>query len=132
MSAKKENVKTTHKVNLLMRVDHVTKLKQLAEIDQTSMRALVEFALDGFFEIRKEDLERANAKESLPGVKETADKVMTLIQACDFLQLSESTVRRMVYSKQIPSRQIGRQYRFLKSELIDWLKFPRVIHNERN
>jgi len=47
--------------------------------------------------------------------------VMTVEQAAEFLQTSEYTVKRRAREGSIPAAKIGREWRFLKSELETWL-----------
>ncbi len=44
--------------------------------------------------------------------------LMTLQQVCDFLGVSESTIRRKIRSKKIKFVKEGNQYRFRKSDVI--------------
>ena len=44
--------------------------------------------------------------------------LMTLRQACDFLGISESTMRRKIRAKKIKFTKKGKDYRFKKSEII--------------
>jgi len=44
--------------------------------------------------------------------------LMTLQQACDFLGVSESTIRRKIRAKKIKFIKEGNQYRFKKSDVI--------------
>lgn len=39
------------------------------------------------------------------------EELLTIEETCDYLRLSQSTVRRMVKDGRIPARQIGRQWR---------------------
>ncbi len=44
--------------------------------------------------------------------------LMTLQQVCDFLGVSESTIRRKIRAKKIKFTKEGNQYRFKKSDVI--------------
>lgn len=44
--------------------------------------------------------------------------LMTLQQVCDFLGVSESTIRRKIRTKKIKFTKKGNQYRFKKSDVI--------------
>ena len=44
--------------------------------------------------------------------------VMTLQEACDFLGISESTMRRRIKAKQIKFIKKGKDYRFKKNDII--------------
>lgn len=45
--------------------------------------------------------------------------LMTLQQVCDFLGLSESTIRRKIRAKEIKFTKEGNQYRFRKADVIN-------------
>lgn len=49
-------------------------------------------------------------------------EVLSLRQSAAFLAISTRNLYRLVQQNEIPHRKIGKQYRFLKSELISWLK----------
>lgn len=44
--------------------------------------------------------------------------LMTLQEACDFLEISESTMRRKIRANKIKFTKSGKDYRFKKSEII--------------
>lgn len=44
--------------------------------------------------------------------------LMTLQEACDFLKISESTMRRKIRAKKIKFTKEGKNYRFKKSDII--------------
>ena len=48
--------------------------------------------------------------------------VLTLEEAAKFLRLSTKEVRELGRQGRIPFQKIGRNYRFLKVALIDWLR----------
>lgn len=45
--------------------------------------------------------------------------LMTLKQACDFLGVSESTIRRKIRARKIKFTKVGNQYRFKKADVIE-------------
>ncbi len=47
-----------------------------------------------------------------------SSSLMTLQEACDFLNISESTMRRKIKSKKIIFTKEGKDYRFKKSDII--------------
>ena|SRR5579862_6062496 len=51
-------------------------------------------------------------------------EVLTLAEAAVYLRLSEDEVERLVWSERLPGRQIGKEWRFLKTALQDWLQMP--------
>ena len=50
------------------------------------------------------------------------DAVMTLEEAAEFLKVSETTVYQLLRDGQLKARKVGREWRFLKSELVAYLK----------
>ena len=49
-------------------------------------------------------------------------EIMTMQQAAEFLQVSVRTLQRMVAADEVPGRRIGRQWRFERSQLRDWVR----------
>ncbi len=50
------------------------------------------------------------------------DAVMTLEEAAAFLKISETTVYQLLRDGQLKARKVGREWRFLKSSLVTYLK----------
>ncbi|MCD6317849.1 helix-turn-helix domain-containing protein [Candidatus Aerophobetes bacterium] len=50
------------------------------------------------------------------------EKLMTLSQLAEYLQLGKSTVYKMVQKGEIPGIKIANQWRFKKSEIDKWLQ----------
>jgi excisionase family DNA binding protein len=55
------------------------------------------------------------------GVQALAE-VLTLADAAAYLRLSEADVRRLVQEQDLPARQLGTEWRFLKAAIDDWLR----------
>ena len=51
-----------------------------------------------------------------------ADSVLTLFEASKFLKVSERTLWQLAKEDEVPHFKVGRQYRFLVSELEAWAK----------
>ena len=49
----------------------------------------------------------------------SSSDLMTLKQVCDFLGMSESTIRRKIRTKKIKFIKEGNQYRFRKSDIMN-------------
>lgn len=49
------------------------------------------------------------------------DSIMNVEQAVDFLGISEKTLIKLLREEHIPARKIGREWRFSKAALIEWL-----------
>jgi excisionase family DNA binding protein len=50
-----------------------------------------------------------------------AREVLTLAEAAAYLRLSEPDVLRLVREQGLPARQLGSEWRFLKTAIQDWL-----------
>src|SRR5260221_12798804 len=50
--------------------------------------------------------------------------VLTLGEAAAYLRVSEDDVLRLAHLQELPGRQIGDEWRFLKAGLRDWLCTP--------
>lgn len=48
--------------------------------------------------------------------------LLTLTQACKYLQISEPTMRKLLREKKIPRHKPAGQWRFFRSELEEWVK----------
>lgn len=48
------------------------------------------------------------------------EKPMTVKELCEFLQISDSTVRRHLEDKEFPRLKIGNEYRFFKSQILKY------------
>lgn len=49
-------------------------------------------------------------------------EVFSLSEAAKFLKMSDNALRELVYRQKVPYTQVGRNYKFLKSELVKFLK----------
>ena len=49
------------------------------------------------------------------------NEVLNLEQAMDFFGVSERTMIKLLREEKIPARKIGREWRFNKAALLDWL-----------
>lgn len=47
--------------------------------------------------------------------------VLTLEQAAELLQVSQNTLRKLIQEGQIPARKVGREWRFSRQVLLDWV-----------
>ena len=61
-----------------------------------------------------------------------SDEIMVMSEACDFLKISDPTMRKMVRAGEVPYAKVGGNYRFLKSELMKWLKEQSDASQVRN
>ena len=49
------------------------------------------------------------------------DTIFNKQELADFLKVELKTINYYLYSKQIPRFKCGREYRFLKSEIMKWV-----------
>ena len=49
-------------------------------------------------------------------------EILTMQQAAEYLQVSVRTLQRMVAAAEVPGRQVGRQWRFERSQLREWVR----------
>ncbi|AZV56965.1 helix-turn-helix domain-containing protein [Clostridium sp. AWRP] len=49
------------------------------------------------------------------------NNILNLEQAIDFLGVSEKTLIKLLREEHVPARKIGREWRFNKQALIDWI-----------
>ena len=61
-------------------------------------------------------------KPSVPARNGTTTEVLTLAEAAIYLRLPEENVARLVHTQGLPGRQVGEEWRFLKTALQDWLR----------
>lgn len=54
------------------------------------------------------------------GRKATAE-VMTLGQLAEYLQITESTLYKLVHAGRVPAKKVGRQWRFHRNAIDRWL-----------
>ncbi len=54
----------------------------------------------------------------------TDGEVLTLEEAAAFLKVSETLVYQLARSGSLPGRKVGREWRFLRSVLLEWLRAP--------
>jgi excisionase family DNA binding protein len=50
------------------------------------------------------------------------DEVFTTREAAEFLKIHEKTVGRLARDGRIPGNKIGGEWRFIKSDLVRWIR----------
>jgi len=55
-------------------------------------------------------------------MKQEEEEYFTLSKLAEYLAMSKSSIRRLVYWKKIPVTRIGRLLRFKKSSIYEWLE----------
>ncbi len=53
---------------------------------------------------------------------EKDDEILTLQEAADFLKVGRNAMSKMVNERKIPGKKVGREWRFSRQALIEWLK----------
>ena len=53
---------------------------------------------------------------------EDLDDVLSVEEAATFLKVPPATVRREARAGRLPGRHVGKEWRFARSALIDWLR----------
>ena len=53
---------------------------------------------------------------------EPKDEVLTLQEMAELLKLPKSTAYMLVQNEKIPGKKVGRQWRFIRSEVLNWLR----------
>ena len=48
-------------------------------------------------------------------------EILTILQAAEYLQVCDKTVRRLIWNKQLPASKIGKSWRIKKSDIDDYL-----------
>ncbi|MCM8763240.1 MAG: helix-turn-helix domain-containing protein [Candidatus Omnitrophica bacterium] len=59
------------------------------------------------------------------------DKLLTLEEAAQYLDIHPGTLYRWVKEKRVPSFKVGRIWRFKKEKLEDWLKKNENMHEKK-
>ena len=57
----------------------------------------------------------------MPG-KIEGDETLTVAQVSEFLKLHPRTIYKLAKKRMIPARRVGKQWRFLRSEVISFFK----------
>ncbi len=55
------------------------------------------------------------------GGEDLADKVMTSVEAAEYLKMHVKTVCRLAKEGKIPAKKVGSEWRFLRPVLEEWL-----------
>lgn len=50
------------------------------------------------------------------------DEVMGIKEVSEFLKTGTTTIYALARKKKIPARKIGREWKFLKSEIMEWME----------
>ena len=53
---------------------------------------------------------------------EKTEEILTIVQTGDLLKVGRSTLYKMARDGKIPATKVGREWRFVKSAIISWIK----------
>jgi excisionase family DNA binding protein len=61
---------------------------------------------------------------TIGGVMSRAPKseLMTTLETCQFLKITQRTLYRYLQSRQIPAFKLGKEWRFVRSDLEQWIR----------
>lgn len=60
--------------------------------------------------------------------KKSFPEVMTTEEVVAYLRISRKTINKLVKNKELPAQKIGKNYRFLKSEIDRYLKGESAVN----
>ena len=64
--------------------------------------------------------------------KAVRDEVMTIAETCRYLKAAPRTLYRYIQEKRVPAFKLGKDWRFVKSELDMWLRKKSREQTRRN
>ena len=67
----------------------------------------------------EQDENKAVSPKVIP--MEPQREVLTLLETCALLRISKSTLLELANTKVVPGRKVGREWRFCRSLLLEWL-----------
>jgi excisionase family DNA binding protein len=79
-------------------------------------------------ELHLDGLEKIPAQEDIPSIEvvknslQTDDCLVSLREACKFLKISDSTMRRYIKDRRISAYRFGKEYKFKLQEIFDFVK----------
>jgi excisionase family DNA binding protein len=71
--------------------------------------------------MKKPESEQMQLTQAPSGVNGPPSEVLTLTEAAAYLRLTEADVLRLVDEQALPARQLGKERRFLKAAIQQWL-----------
>jgi excisionase family DNA binding protein len=54
--------------------------------------------------------------------KERKSELMTAAETCRYLKITQRTLYRYLRSRQIPAFKLGKEWRFVRSDLEQWIR----------
>jgi len=57
----------------------------------------------------------------------STDEILTIKEASEFLKIGKTTLYKLARGGEIPARKVGREWRFVKDKLIEWIKENKSI-----
>jgi excisionase family DNA binding protein len=62
---------------------------------------------------------------------EASDEVLTTAETCRYLKVAPRTLYRYIKQKRVPAFKLGKDWRFVKSELELWLRKQSRVQSRR-
>ena len=53
---------------------------------------------------------------------DSSEEILTTEEVCKLLRVSRQTIYKLIEQRRLPGTKVGQSYKFLKSELIEFLK----------
>lgn len=57
------------------------------------------------------------------------EEILTIEEAIQFLKVGKTTLYRLARDGKVPARKISREWRFVKSQLIQWINEKATTNN---
>jgi excisionase family DNA binding protein len=54
--------------------------------------------------------------------KESKSELMTAVETCRYLKITQRTLYRYLQNHQIPAFKLGKEWRFVRSDLEQWIR----------
>ena len=61
-------------------------------------------------------------ERAFPMVKESKSELMTAEETCRYLKITQRTLYRYLQNHQIPAFKLGKEWRFVRSDLEQWIR----------
>lgn len=62
-------------------------------------------------------------------MRKSMDEILTIKEASQFLKIGKTTLYKLARNGEIPGRKVGREWRFVKDKIIEWVKGNNNINN---
>ena len=55
-------------------------------------------------------------------MRDSTDEILTIKEASQFLKIGKTTLYKLARNDEIPARKVGREWRFVRSQLLEWME----------